>query len=84
MFEINLDELDERTARVMLASASGPGDPEGGHLVQVWGPVVTVWFLLEPPDSGALSLLTDSARTKTVASWFRVRGAQEAFEPRER
>ncbi|MFC3479206.1 hypothetical protein ACFOLD_01055 [Kocuria carniphila] len=37
--KINFDELDERTARVLLACASGPGDPDVDHLVQVLDPV---------------------------------------------
>lgn len=57
--KINFDELDERRARVLLACASGPGDPDVDHLVQMLDPVETVRFFLNPPGSSALSPLAD-------------------------
>ncbi|MDN5702603.1 MAG: hypothetical protein L0H00_06365 [Micrococcales bacterium] len=35
MTKINFDELNELTACVLLACASGPGDPDVDHLVQM-------------------------------------------------
>lgn len=84
MTKINFDELDERTARVLLACASGPGDPDVDHLVQVLDPVEAVGFFLNPPDSGALSPLADTEWVKTAATRLSMRDAQEAFEASER
>ncbi len=82
--KMNFDEMDERTARVLLACASGQGDPDVGHLVQVLDPVETVGFFLNPPDSGALSPLPDKKWVKTAATKLSMCDTQEAFEVSER
>lgn len=84
MTKINFDELDERTACVLLACASGPGDPDVDHLVQMLDLVETVGSFLNPPDSGALSPLADKGWAKTAATRLSMRDAQEAFEASER
>lgn len=70
--------------RALVAWASGPGDPDTDHLVQVLDPVETLGFFLNPPDSGALSPLADTEWVKTATSGLSMRDAQEAFEASER
>lgn len=84
MTKINFDELDERTACVLPACVSGPGDPDVDHLVQMLDLVETAGSFLNPPDSGALSPLADKGWAKTAATRWSMRDAQEAFEASER
>lgn len=84
MTKINFDELDERTACVLLASASGPGDPDVDHLMQMLDLVETVGSFLNPPDSRALSPLAGKGWAKTAVTRFSMRDAQESFEASQR